>query len=364
MVYIEPTPYILDLIQALEKIYPEKIDVMFLHNNFSQDWGLKPNPRYFILEKNISSIVKTLYKSIFKEKYNVIFLAGWSHSITLTLLVLAKICRIPVIVDSDTPLLPCIPLWKRVIKRLIYPILFTLPNVFLPGGTRQANYLRHYFVPVKKIMLEKMTVDVVGIQKTIQKYSLNTRILLRKQFNLSETDFVFLFVGRLIERKGIKELLFAFSQINNTKAKCIIVGDGPLKSAVIDAAQTCHNIIYAGWLEKTEIIKMYYISDVFVLPAYWEQWGLVINEAMAAGKPVIVTDQVGCVDDLVIDKKTGLLIKNKSIPDLISAMRYFLDYPEQYKTMSQNALTLISHWTLEDSAKQIYMAINAVVSMN
>lgn len=357
MVYIEPTPYILDLIHALEKNHPLKIHVMFLNNSITQDWHLILNDRHFILEKNTFSAIKTLYKIIFKEKYNTIFLAGWSHPIMLALLALAKIRRISVIVDSDTPLLPHISRWKRIIKRILYPILFLLPNLFLPGGTRQANYLRHYCVPSKKIILEKMTVDVLGIQKAIQQYSHNMKIELRKKLAISETDFVFLFVGRLIKRKGIAELLEACKKIHYPNMKCIIIGDGPLKSTVIEATKIHNNIVYAGWLNQEEIIKMYFISDVFVLPAQWEPWGLVINEAMAAGKPVIVTDQVGCADDLVMHKKTGLIIKSNSVNELILAMHYFLDHQKQYEAMSHNTLDLISHWTLEDSVKQICMAL-------
>jgi len=357
MVFIEPTPYILDLIYALEKTEVGKIDVIFLKENFSQNWKLSLNDNYIVLKKN-ESMVKMLYQRIIKEKYDAIFLAGWSHPTTLVFLMLSKIFRIPVVIDSDTPLLPNTLFWKRVIKRIVYPVLFTLPNLFLPGGTRQANYLKHYFVPCKKIILEKMTVNVLTIQKSIDKLPSDARIEFRKQLELTDKDIIFLYVGRLIERKGIQELLEAFSNINNPFVKCVIVGDGPLKPIVEEVAKVNHNIIYVGWLEKYKIIEVLFMSDIFVLPAHWEPWGLVINEAMAAGKPVIVTDQVGCADDLVIDKKTGLIIKSKSVADLTTAINYLLDNPKQCQIMSKNALELISHWTLEDSAKQICIALS------
>lgn len=356
MVYHEPTPYILDLIIALEKTASINIDILFLTENLTQHWNLSLKSNQAILE---NGLLKTVYQHFIKKKYDVIFLAGWSHPVTLTFLLFAKIFRIPVLVDSDTPfLLPIvIPFWKRSVKRLIYPILFRLPNMFLPGGTKQTKYLKYYGVPERKIILEKMTVDIASIQKSITTYSIHAKNEFRKQYGLTENDIVFLFVGRLIERKGLLEIVKTFSTIHHSKAKCMIVGDGPSKSLLQNVSK---NIIYTGRLEKPDIIKIYFMSDIFLLPAHWEPWGLVINEAMAAGKPVITTDQVGCVDDLVVHQKTGLIIKSQSVPELTAAIHYFLNNPEQIERMSQAALALISSWTIEDSAQQIFQALKCV----
>lgn len=360
MVYIEPTPYVLDLISTLESTLDFQIDVLFLMNNISQQWNLQ-------LKKNQAIFTENLFKAwrqyFIKNKYTAIFLAGWSHPVTLTLLFSAKLFRIPVLMDSDTPLLSNTrtAVYKRLIKRILYPALFKLPTLFLPGGTKQLQYLQYYAVPTKKIILEKMTIDVIAMQHAIARLPTNAHTTLRQQYHLSEDDIVFLFVGRLIERKGIDELIQAFSAIKNSRVKCLIVGDGPL---ITDVKNAGTHIIYAGRLEKKQIIEAYFLSDIFVLPAHWEPWGLVINEAMAAGKPVITTDQVGCTDDLVIHGKTGLIIKNRSIAALIAAIQYFLDRPEKIKLMSQNALSLIANWTLQDSAKQISIALDAVTFPN
>lgn|SRR3990167_1707448 len=366
MVWIEPTPYILDLIKAIEKIADFDLEIIFLKENLSQNWNLFLQKNQVILK---SGVLKTIYQKILQKKYRIIFLAGWSNKITLLFLILAKLRGIPVAVDSDTPILPLTSLLRRAIKRMVYPILFKLPNLFLPAGIRQANYLKYYGVSDHKIILEKMTVDVIGIQESIRQLPFEFKTNLRNKLCIAENDFVFLFIGRLIERKGIKELLDAFSKINNSKAKLLIIGSGELKPDIEAAAELNNKIIYTGWLERNEIIKIYFISDVFVLPAHWEPWGLVINEAMAAGLPVIVSDQVGCVDDLVMHEKTGLIIKNKSVNDLIFAFHYFLNNPEKYKEISKNSLSLISNHTIEDSARQIGKAFeclqpHAIISSN
>lgn len=356
MVLIEPTPYLLDLIQQIKSQTTRKIEVLFLASNFTQNWHLLPEENYTILPRSKKSIIKYLFQYTLTKKYQLIFLAGWSHPVSLIIMILAKLRKIPVAVDSDTPLPPNIPFLKKAIKRILYPILFKLPNIFLPGGTRQAKYLQYYGVPNHKIIIEKMTVDIKAIQLYIAQLDTDSRIIKRKKLGIHSDDLVFLFIGRLIERKGILELLEVFSEISHQKVKLLVIGDGPLRTAVAVFAKNNHNTLFAGWLEKEKIIDMYFISDVFILPAHWEPWGLVINEAMAAGKPVITTDQVGCVDDLVIPHKTGLVIKSNCIDDLIAAIHYFINNPEKCVKMSQHALEHISNWTLEDSAKQVLHA--------
>lgn len=355
MVLIEPTPYLIDLVNQLKIQSSWKIDVLFLSLCITQNWDLSLHEDFFILPKNKKSIIKSIYQYIIKKKYQLIFFAGWSNAIILTMMFLAKLKKIPIAVDSDTPLAPHTSFVKRIIKRIIYPILFKLPTIFLPAGTRQAAYLKHYGAPHHKIIIEKMTVDVQSIQSYIQQLSSKSRNRLRQQIRFNENDFVFLFIGRLIDRKGIIELLDAFSKINSANAKLLVIGDGPLRAMVEKFSEKNNHIHYGGWLEKESIINMYFISDVFILPAHWEPWGLVINEAMAAGKPVITTDQVGCVDDLVIPYKTGLVTKSNCADDLTAAMLYFINNPENAINMSQHALEHISSWTLENEAKQILL---------
>ena len=353
---IEPTPYVLDLFDLLNEKWNGEIDVLFLKENFTQNWNLTLKKNAIVLKSGFFHFLKKIYQIYFQKNYQLFFLAGWSHPMTISCILLSKLCGIPVVVDTDTPHNPKTISWKRCIKRLIYPILFKLPTVFLASGTRQINYLKSYAVPDKKIILEKMTVDVLGMQRYIAQLPKNKKTVLRNNIGLSNNDFIFLFIGRLIERKGVYELLQSFSAIKDVRAKLVIAGDGPLKSAVEEYAQKNKNIVYVGRLKNTEVTDLYFMSDIFILPAHWEPFGLVINEALAAGKPVIASNQVGCIDDLVIHQKTGLRIKENSVFDLTSAMMYFLNHPEQYEMMSQHSLNQISTWTLEDEVAQIFKA--------
>ena len=362
MIFIEPTPYIIGLIATLRNMGNCNIDVIFLQNNVSQQWNLPLDTQNVILPGNIISKMRYIFFRLISGDYDLVSLTGWGNSLCIALFFLSKSLRIPLVVDSDTPLLPSVSVVRRVVKRILYPVLFKIPRMFLPAGTRQAAYLMHYNVPSSKIILEKMTVDVLGIQQYINQLPVDASISFRRRAGLGLDDFIVLFVGRLIERKGIQELLQVFENLNNPRIKLVIVGDGPLTVDVENASRWNHAVHYLGWLEKNALIDVYVMSNIFVLPAHWEPWGLVINEAMAAGKPVIASNQVGCVDDLIISGKTGLVINPGCARSLQQAIGYLYDNPVEYNNMARSCLELISEWTLEQEAKQVSLAWESALS--
>jgi len=280
--------------------------------------------------------------------------------VLLMALFLGWIYRIPVFIESDTPLRVDLPVWKRFIKRLLYPLLFKIPKTFLPGGTRQAQYFRHYGVSENRIVIAEMTVDVTHIMaKSQQIIENNLRKKIRAEFGFTNEQTVFVYVGRFDPLKGgVTELLEAFASLHKShpSAALLIVGDGSQRQLVQAAAQTLLSVKYTGRLSLNDVIKAYNAADVALLPSYAESWGLVVNEAMAVGLPVIVTDRVGCVDDLVIDGKTGRIIQASSSEQLREAMCYLFDNPNERQKMGASGRELISHWTLENEANNIVKA--------
>src|SRR3990167_7413365 len=101
MIFIEPTPYILDLITILNTVWLGQIDILFLKKNFSQDWGLSIKKNYHLWSNNPFIIIPTLYQRLVKEKYKLIFLAGWIHPVYLKCL----LCFYPQGKDKQTILL-------------------------------------------------------------------------------------------------------------------------------------------------------------------------------------------------------------------------------------------------------------------
>ena len=356
LVYVEPTPYILGLVREINNRLRERVIVLFLRENASQKWDLSlEGLNVEVLPKSFRDAAGRMYAVLKSTPLGILHLAGWGDKLLLFALVAAWLRRLPAVVESDTQMPFEIPAWKAALKKVLYPLLFQLPSFFLPGGTRQANYLRYYGVPDSKLAIARMTVDVTQIIRDCEALGAVGRSSIRKKMGFSDVNVIFTFVGRLLDLKGLRELIPAFAKVilSFPSARLIIAGDGPEEEYVRTMAGSNLAIRYLGKLGFRDIIKVYRMSDVVVVPSHRDAWGLVVNEAMAAGLPVIATDRVGCVDDLVKHSETGYVVPAFDTSALSNAMLTMAADGDARKKMGMNAKNLISSWTLEDEADRI-----------
>lgn len=351
LIYIEPTSYLMPLCHEIRARTSDAAHIVFLDENLTQSWDfdLSDDPGIKVLRGSRWVKLKALQQLLNQWNVEVVHLAGWGHPLLLAALILARLQRIPVTMETDTQLPVGLPIWKRAVKRLIYPILFKFPAMFLPGGTRQAIYLNYYGVSPERIKVAQMTVDVANISAYTDNMEDYRRSQVRVMLGLPVDAVVFLYVGRLEPYKGIQELLSAFALLSaaSDPVALLLVGDGSMKESVIKAARVDTRICYTGRLSGNALLDAYTASDVFVLPSRFEPWGLVVNEAMACGLPVIATDSVGCVDDLVIEGETGLVVPAESVQALTDAMAALLLAPLLRDKMSRNSRSLIDGWTIQ-----------------
>ena len=167
---------------------------------------------------------------------------------------------------------------------------------------------------------------------------------IRKELGLEDKRIV-LYVGRIVRLKGVDYLIKSFALLEKELENIIliIVGDGPFKKECESLAEELgvKNIIFTGY---KGVGKAFYYKacDVFVLPSIFldgkhDAWGLVINEAMAFSKPVVTTDAVGAVKDMVHDGYNGYVVKNKNVQELCGAMYKILSNPELAKMMGEKS---------------------------
>jgi glycosyltransferase involved in cell wall biosynthesis len=132
----------------------------------------------------------------------------------------------------------------------------------------------------------------------------------------SETRF--LFVGRLIERKGLEVLLHAFERFPG--GELWIGGDGPLSEAATAAAAADSRIRVLGHVSAKELPALYAAVDALIVPSLYEPWGLVVHEGLGNGLPVIASDQVAAADDLIEPAVNGYVVRAGSVEALAGAM--------------------------------------------
>lgn len=171
----------------------------------------------------------------------------------------------------------------------------------------------------------------------------------------------FLAAGRMIARKDYPTLLSAYSNYRDQARdpwRLVIIGDGMLRQQLQEMTEDRHipGITFAG-VQPYEAMPVYYgLAEAFIHTAEADQWGLVINEAMAAGLPVIVSDGTGCVEDLVVNGKSGFVFRSGDVVALASLMLRLSREAGLRAEMASESQRIIGAWGPERFAMSMIRA--------
>lgn len=336
MIFLEPAPYILTFVEAARTAWTGRIDVLYSAAQLTQNWGYAgARENDIVLPPSFPLAMAEIKRRIASGGYGLLHLAGWGHPLLWRAMLYAR-RRMPVTVQSDTPAPRGEPAWKRLVKRVVYRALFRIPAMFTPAGTPQADYIRSFGVPARRIRIAQLAADIQHIRKVPHAAAPPT----------------LLYVGRLEPHKGIEDMLEAFAELVRTvpEARLLIAGDGSLRDRVARAAADCPGIRYLGRLAGDELGKAYALADIALVPSRFEPWGLVVNQAMAAALPVIATDCVGSAPDLIRDGSSGIVVPTASPRDLARAMVVLCMQPDLRQQMGSRAIETIAAWTPANQA--------------
>ncbi len=197
-------------------------------------------------------------------------------------------------------------------------------------------------VPVDTNVLK----NAIDVDKFNKKVSSDEKKQLMKKLGIKEDDFVVLYVGRLMQMKGILELMQAIVSIEDRHVKLICIGSANFGKWAYSnyekrikklSEQYKEQIIFTGYLDNSEIYKYASIADIQCVPTLVEEAaGLVALEAMASGLPNIVTDSGGMVE--YVSEQTSLIVKrNDTVENLKNAIIYMKEHPSVRFRMSENA---------------------------
>jgi glycosyltransferase involved in cell wall biosynthesis len=182
---------------------------------------------------------------------------------------------------------------------------------------------------------------------------------LRQKRNLPRR-FV-LCAARLVPEKGIFDLLEAYAKLDNSvrsEVGLVFAGDGSARAKLIEFAQNVHpgTISFPGFVQREELAILYSLAEALVLPTHSDPWGLVVNEAMACGLPVVVTSVAGCAADLVENGWNGYVVPPANPEKLREAIDYILRNTESRREMGERSLERIREYSPEACASGLAAA--------
>ncbi len=241
--------------------------------------------------------------------------------------------------------------WKEQAKSLLLRLLF---DAAVTGGKAHRRYLEQLRFPTNRVA---QAYDVVN-NHAIADAVADARTRDASAFGLPSGPY-FLYVGRLAPEKNIDFLLsawIAFREAGGTWP-LMLVGDGPFAARLREQASAsafAADVHFPGLRGSRELPPFYAFAGCFVLPSAREPWGLVVNEAMAAGLPVLVSSQCGCADDLVEDGQNGFCFDPAAVPELTARLKQIADLaPETRKRMGETSARIISAYTPQRFGQEI-----------
>lgn len=239
-----------------------------------------------------------------------------------------------------------------------------LCDAFIVPGRSSLDYLKQLGVSEPQIIAARNAVDNNFFSSAAQAFDLNDPEI-RARYKLPARYF--LFVGRLVKEKGIFDLLEAYVQLNHdvrTNIGLVFVGDGSDARELQNKASRVEpgEIRFPGFVHREELPKIYARAEALIFPTHTDPWGLVVNEAMACGLPIIATSVAGCTSDLVQDSWNGFVVPPSDPRSLAEAMEKLANNEELRSQMSNRSRERIQNYSPEIWAHGVVSAVEAVLA--
>jgi glycosyltransferase involved in cell wall biosynthesis len=270
----------------------------------------------------------SITEHITKGQFDAVLVFGWYLKSFLQAIVAAKRARLPVLVRGDSQLAMPGTIVKKLVKTVTFPALLRVFDAALFVGQRSREFYRHYHYPENRLFFSPHCVDnkwfsALGTPEAGQR--------LRAKHGIALTEPVVLFAGKLIDFKRPLDVIAAAGILtaNGRPVSVMVAGSGPLGDQMKARAQSEGvRLISLGFQNQTAMPACYAAANLLVLPSTArETWGLVANEALACGCPIILSREVGSGPDLAADGSAGCVFPTGDVGALADAIVSKLDTP-------------------------------------
>lgn len=235
--------------------------------------------------------------------------------------------------------------------------LVVLYQSALVAGKPHAEYLASLGFPAERIVTGYDVVDNRHFSACAAKSAPG---------NVRLPQHYFFCCARFVAKKNLQFLVEAFAQYRRTHDAwdLVIAGDGPLRDAVVRRASefsVASNVHILGHRSYADLPEVYVSAAAFILPSIVDEWGLVVNEAMAAGLPVLVSNDAGCHRDLVETGVNGFVFDPKNVDELAGLMGGIATSTRRNE-MGEASRRIIAHWDVDRFAKGLTAAVDLAKS--
>ncbi len=297
--------------------------------------------------------ISGIHKAIAVFKPNIVNLTGYYDLASWAILFYCKLKGIKTILSNEST---AGDHQRDKLKEAIKSFIIKQFDGYFNFGTLSKNYLLALGAKPQKMLVNRNCVDNVAL-KNIYEQHFHNRLLSQKRFGVAPQNFIF--VGRLIDYKNLLNFLDSFAEAQNqikTDWGVIILGDGEQKEVLKNLVEDkkIRNVSFQSGVSWQQVPEYLALSDVLVLPSYSEPWGLVVNEAMACGLPVLVSEKCGCAIDLVRNGENGYTFSPYNKSEMKTLLSKFMDNTQNLQAMGKVSQQIIQEYSPKNVAKEMY----------
>jgi glycosyltransferase involved in cell wall biosynthesis len=324
------SPYRVPLFEELAKRVDIELFVYFCKKtNKERRWEIARNLEFGheILRGVTLDVGRVIYHinpsillKLHKGRFDVIIIGGTSDFTTQLALVIARLTGTKVIlwtedIGSDN-------FFFRPLARFLKSRIIRAVDALIVPGKRARGFCLEMGANADRVFVAPNAVDNAHIIEAVSQIRAQEARVREELLLLNRTTI--LYVGQLIERKGVSYLLEAYSRIEREveRATLIVIGDGPDMSSLVSLSKAlgCSDVRFLGWVNETTKLSYLSLADLFVLPTLNDVWGLVLNEALVSGLPIVTTSAAGASDDLIEPGVNGLVVSPGNADELYAGI--------------------------------------------
>jgi glycosyltransferase involved in cell wall biosynthesis len=293
--------------------------------------------------RHLYEVNPDIIKELRERRPDVLVIGGYAVFAEQLAFAYAQLHRLPYIIHSESHLLRTRRRSVRALKRLALPPIIGGAAAGLATGSAAAQYLVEYGLSPGRVRLFPNTIDVAEYGRLADVVRRDGDRI-RSARNLPARFY--LYAGRLAPIKGVPELASALTLLGARAPKVVVAGEGPLA----DELGSIPAVTMVGFQQRDRLIELLALAEATVVPSRSESWGVIVNEALACGCPVIASDAVGAVGDLLRDGVNGRIFPAGDA----AALARVLDAPVP---RGDGVVGRISRWDYDFAVDQFVEAV-------
>jgi glycosyltransferase involved in cell wall biosynthesis len=359
----EPTPYRAPLFDRIAGHAGIDLTVIYsAHSVAHRAWTVEPTHRHVFLRgvavpgaerflRHQYPLTPGIARALRRAQPDVVVVSGWSTFASQRAIAWCRTHGVPYVLLVESHDLGPRTAWRRAIKGAVVPrLLWAAANVLVVGSAARESVVARGATSVR---LFANTIDVAA-------WTTRAQQLERRR---PDDDVLVLSVARLVPEKGIDDLIRAVAEAADPRLRLVVAGAGPQRETLIElAAGLGVRLTILGHVAEAELARLYVDADVFALLSRHEPWGVAVNEAAASGLPLLLSDRVGAVSDLLADGQNGFLVPAGDVQGAAAALQRLAADPALRHELGTRSRELVRDWGYESSVDNFVAAVREATS--